>query len=117
MSEQDNGGGFFSGLVIGGLIGAAVGLLLAPRPGTETVRVIREKGTELRSKGEQIFTDDGHNFREIAEDVREIVREAVEEAREVIKDAVDQGREARDKATIELQHQFDQTRNGPPSTN
>ncbi|TFH01737.1 MAG: YtxH domain-containing protein [Calditrichales bacterium] len=32
----DNGGGFFKGFLFGGIIGAAVGILLAPKSGRET---------------------------------------------------------------------------------
>jgi gas vesicle protein len=38
------------GLLIGGLIGAGVGLLSAPRTGEDTRNMLRERGIELRDK-------------------------------------------------------------------
>jgi gas vesicle protein len=42
--------GFFSGLILGAVIGAAVALLYAPQPGTETRRVVKEKALEVKEK-------------------------------------------------------------------
>ena len=43
MSQNNEGAAFFAGLVIGGLIGAALALLLAPQSGEETRAQIRDK--------------------------------------------------------------------------
>jgi gas vesicle protein len=43
MMSRDSSEGFLAGLVVGALIGAAVALLYAPQPGTETRRVVKEK--------------------------------------------------------------------------
>ena len=49
MSERDGDlGSFLSGLMIGGLVGAAVAFLMAPQSGEETRTLIKEKGIELR---------------------------------------------------------------------
>jgi gas vesicle protein len=50
MSERDDLGSFLSGFFIGGFIGAAVALLVAPQSGEETRTLIKEKGVELRDK-------------------------------------------------------------------
>jgi gas vesicle protein len=36
MSDESKGAEFLAGLIIGGLIGAAAALLLAPQPGEDT---------------------------------------------------------------------------------
>jgi gas vesicle protein len=41
---------FLAGFVIGGLVGAATALLLAPQSGEETRTIIREKSIELKDK-------------------------------------------------------------------
>ena len=41
---------FLAGFVIGGLVGAATALLLAPQSGEETRTVIRDKSIELKDK-------------------------------------------------------------------
>jgi gas vesicle protein len=43
-------GTFFAGLIIGGLVGAATTLLLAPQSGEETRILIKEKSIELKDK-------------------------------------------------------------------
>ncbi|MGH2607283.1 MAG: YtxH domain-containing protein, partial [Anaerolineales bacterium] len=54
MSDRDSDfGAFFSGFVIGGLVGAAVALLMAPQSGEETRHMIRDKGIELKDQVEQ----------------------------------------------------------------
>ncbi|MBN1375075.1 MAG: YtxH domain-containing protein [Dehalococcoidia bacterium] len=41
--SKDSNAGFFTGLVIGALIGAAISLLYAPQSGVETRRVVKDK--------------------------------------------------------------------------
>jgi len=48
-----NGGGFFSGMVFGGLIGAAAALLLAPQSGATTRSLIRMRGQEFKDQVER----------------------------------------------------------------
>jgi gas vesicle protein len=50
MSDTEDLGSFLSGLIIGGLIGAAVALLLAPQSGEETRVLIRDKSIELKDR-------------------------------------------------------------------
>ena len=44
------GGEFLGGVVVGALIGAALGLMFAPQRGEETRQLIKEKGSELKEK-------------------------------------------------------------------
>lgn len=46
-------GAFLAGFVIGGLVGAATALLLAPQSGEETRTIIREKSIELKDKASE----------------------------------------------------------------
>jgi gas vesicle protein len=48
--NKDTGGRFFAGLILGAIIGAAVGLLYAPKPGTETRRLLKEKALSIKEK-------------------------------------------------------------------
>ena len=51
MSDSDSEfGAFLTGLVVGGLVGAAVALLFAPQSGEETRAIIKEKSIELKDK-------------------------------------------------------------------
>lgn len=53
MSDRSGGAEFFAGLVIGGLVGAALALLLAPQSGEETRAQIRDKGLEFKDRAEE----------------------------------------------------------------
>jgi len=48
--NRDTANGFFSGLLMGMVVGAAIGLLYAPQPGTETRRIVKEKASEIKEK-------------------------------------------------------------------
>jgi gas vesicle protein len=53
MNENNGGefGAFLAGFVIGGLVGAAAALILAPQSGSETRSQIAGKGQDLREAG------------------------------------------------------------------
>ncbi len=53
MAREENDldfGAFVLGAIVGGLVGAAVGLLFAPQSGEETRGLLRDKGIELRDR-------------------------------------------------------------------
>ena len=51
--SRSSGGEFFAGLILGGLVGAAVAILLAPQSGEETRAQIRDKGLEFKDRAEE----------------------------------------------------------------
>ena len=53
----NGGGGFALGLLVGGVIGAAAGLLLAPKPGAETRSEIMEMGETWRTRADSMAAD------------------------------------------------------------
>jgi gas vesicle protein len=56
MSDNDSDfGSFLAGFVIGGLVGAAVALIMAPQSGAETRSQITGKGREFVDSSEQRF--------------------------------------------------------------
>jgi len=48
--NRDSMDGFFAGLMMGAVIGAAVALLYAPQSGPETRRLVEEKALEIKEK-------------------------------------------------------------------
>lgn len=54
MTDRDGGAGFVTGLLFGGLLGFAAGILLAPKSGEETRAMIVERGEEWRDKAEEL---------------------------------------------------------------
>jgi len=53
MANNDNGGSFALGLLVGGIIGALIGMLLAPKPGAETRSELWERSELLRSRADE----------------------------------------------------------------
>jgi gas vesicle protein len=108
MGSQDGGGEFFAGLIVGGLIGAAMALLMAPQSGEETRAQIRDASLELkdranetiaeaREKAEAITADARRRAEEITADARKRGEEIVAEARkkaDEIQSTVPAGRKA-----------------------
>lgn len=70
MASEHGGPGFGTGLILGSVIGALAGLLLAPMPGEETRAQVRQRTAGLRQKAEELKTE-----------AKELVREAVIEGR------------------------------------
>jgi gas vesicle protein len=101
MTHHENDfGSFLSGMIIGGLIGAAVGLLLAPQSGEETRQVIREKSIELRDKAAETAEETrirleemGQQAKERADEIAHQVRDTIEEGRDRIETTIEQGKE------------------------
>ena len=54
MAKNDGGGSFAFGLIVGGLVGAAAALLLAPKKGSETRSDLLERSAAMRSRAEEI---------------------------------------------------------------
>ena len=50
MSERDAGSNFAIGLLIGAVVGVAIGFLYAPKAGRETRALLREKAGEIADK-------------------------------------------------------------------
>ena len=89
MSYENRGGDFIAGFIIGGLVGAAVSLLLAPSSGEETVAQLKDKSIELKERAAEPFggspeaggrdRKQGADGRERAEKTR--LQEAIQEGK------------------------------------
>ena len=90
MSNQESDfNAFLAGFLVGGLVGAAVALLMAPQSGEETRTVIRDRSIELKDLAA-----------ERAEQTRSQVTEKAEQAKEA---AASQAEVVREKATSTLE--------------
>jgi gas vesicle protein len=82
MSDRDGDfGAFLSGFVIGGLVGAAVALLMAPQSGEETRAMIRDKSIELKEQVEQTAADARAQAEQFAVDARTRAESIAKDAR------------------------------------
>jgi len=48
--SRDSMDGFFAGLMMGAVFGAAIALLYAPKSGPETRQLVKEKALEVKEK-------------------------------------------------------------------
>jgi len=78
MAEHDGGSNFIIGFLLGAAIGGTVALLYAPRPGSETRAMLREKLDVAREKA-----------RDIIEEAREKAGEIIADAKGEAKDIID----------------------------
>ncbi|MBE2199345.1 MAG: YtxH domain-containing protein [Anaerolinea sp.] len=95
MSENNGGdfGAFLAGFVIGGLVGAATALILAPQSGQETRSQLVDRSSSLRQASEERLQQyreaAGASLSETRERVQEVGGQVQEQARIVL----DTGRE------------------------
>ena len=69
MSSKNRSGRLVTGLIVGSLMGGAVGLILAPRSGRETQEVVKHKtGHYVGALGERLKTTSLTNGAEEQED-------------------------------------------------
>jgi gas vesicle protein len=81
MSDNNDFGTFFAGLIVGGLVGAAVALLLAPQSGEETRTLIHDKGIELKDRAVEYGQDTRARAVTALDDARARADQAMEEVR------------------------------------
>lgn len=82
MSDSTNDiGTFFVGFLIGGLVGAAVALLMAPQSGEETRVLIKDKGIELKDKAVESGQESLARAEKALEDARARADEAIVDLR------------------------------------
>lgn len=86
------GAGFVSGLLFGAAVGAALGVIFAPRAGADTRRQIAQSGGRLREGAVRTY-----------EHARDAGNAAVSKAR----DAFDRGREAFDRTRHDVEATVD----------
>ncbi|MFN2117788.1 MAG: YtxH domain-containing protein [Candidatus Promineifilaceae bacterium] len=90
MSNNDGGdfGSFLAGFVIGGLVGGAVALVLAPKSGAETRSQITGKGQELVDASEERYysavDSAGAYFQQAGERASQFGQDIEEQARIVL---------------------------------
>ncbi len=82
MNNTKTAGSFLAGTLVGGLIGAAVALLYAPRSGEETRTVIREKSVELKDKAVERGEEIVHRAEEVASQTKERLEATAQATRE-----------------------------------
>ncbi len=90
MAGKQGDGSFLMGFIVGGVVGVVAGLLLAPKPGSETRADLADYGEVVRERAE-----------EVAAQVRDRVGPAVESVRDAVGPVIEQmsGAGAKDDAS------------------
>jgi gas vesicle protein len=104
MSQQDTGvevGAFFAGVLIGGLVGAAVALLIAPQSGEETRKQLAKSSEDLRDRAQDVVEDARERAEATIADSRRRAERIIEEARERAEAMTEEARIRLEKATEE----------------
>jgi gas vesicle protein len=96
MGRED--GGFSAGTVLlsffmGGIIGAGVALLVAPRTGEETRKMIKDMAEEAKEKAESYY----EQAKEKASSYVEKGKDLIDKEKNIITKAVETGKEAYQK--------------------
>jgi|RhiMetdeSRZDD1v2_1073273.scaffolds.fasta_scaffold360793_2 gas vesicle protein len=78
-NEKLNGVSLF---VVGGLVGAALALILAPQSGKKTRRDIVRLGKRAKLESEKIQLEMSHAINDLVDDVSEKVQDGLERGRE-----------------------------------
>ena len=95
MSENESNdlGAFLAGFVIGGLVGAATALIMAPQSGQDTRSQLATKSSELRTVGGERI----HQYRDTAStlvaDTRTRAEETTSSLQEQVRIVLDTGKE------------------------
>ncbi|MHB1189748.1 MAG: YtxH domain-containing protein [Armatimonadota bacterium] len=91
-----------AGIGLGAIVGAAAGLLFAPKPGEETRESIMRAADQLKKRAEGVVSEFGTS----AEDLVQKSRELVESTRTRVQQAVESGRQAMSEKKEELEKEM-----------
>jgi len=82
--RSSNPAALFAGMMVGGLVGAGVALLTAPRSGEETRTIIRQKSIELKDLAADTIEETRARAGELAQTGKERVAEMTKRGQEAI---------------------------------
>jgi gas vesicle protein len=120
-SQGNEGASFFAGLVIGGLIGAALALLLAPQSGEETRAQIRDRSLEYKDRAEeglfearQRATEVGHRAQVQVAALQEKGKEALEKGKQSAAEVIEKGKQSATEALEKGKQAVSRNKDGSP---
>ncbi len=87
IEREDGGGSFLMGLLAGTVLGAGLGMLFAPKAGSETRRQLSEQANRLRSTATDTYSQ-----------ASEKIGQTYSQASEKVSQIVDRGKEAYERA-------------------
>ncbi len=100
---SDRAGDFLKGLFIGGLVGAVIGILYAPKSGKETREEIGKKAEELLAKAKEEYEQALEKSRKTYETAVSRLKKIEEVAREKVGELETKAGEMVDKGKVSLE--------------
>jgi gas vesicle protein len=96
--HHGRGGNVFGAFLFGGLVGAILGLLFAPRSGKETREILADRGQEYLDEAKDTYGDGRERLVEAYSTAKDVVsvkaveyKDRVGEVAEVVKEKIDEG--------------------------
>jgi len=105
-------GAFMAGFVIGGLVGAATALIMAPQSGEETRAQLASKGNELREAGVHQYETARVRVQDTTGQVQEQARIVLDEGKTKMTSALERSQEAAAAAQQEIASEGSTDSNG-----
>lgn len=109
MYDYRRGGSVFGAFLLGGLVGAVLGLLFAPRSGKETRELIADKAEEYWGEGVEMYETGKEKVVETYSAGKEKVAETYTVGKEKAAEATEQLKVRIDEARGKLQEQVGKT--------
>lgn len=94
-----------AGIGLGAIIGAAAGLLFAPKPGTEMREDVLKAAEDFKTKAEGVIGDLGNSVDELVVKSKELV----ETTKSRVQSAIESGKQAIAEKKADVEPEIDQT--------
>lgn len=115
--NDEKGSSFVLGFVFGGIIGAAIGLILAPKSGTETRHIIQHRSEEWRNRAEEMAANLSSQVSPAMETARDRVATAGQAVRERVEPAIETARERINRAEEQVSSRMRRSGDGDSGEN
>ena len=93
MASNKKGGSFLTGLLLGGFLGAILGILTAPKAGSDTRAQIAELSDVWRDRAEEMAAKMQEGVGPVVESVQDVVGPTTQGIKERVEPALDSVRE------------------------
>ncbi|PKQ21198.1 MAG: hypothetical protein CVT66_01745 [Actinobacteria bacterium HGW-Actinobacteria-6] len=110
MYDYRRGESILGAFLLGGVVGAVLGMLFAPRSGKENREFVAEKAKDYWGEGMEVYETGREKVSEVYETGREKVTGAYETGREKVSGAYETGREKATETAEELRVKIDAAR-------
>lgn len=98
LEREDGSSSFLMGLLAGTVLGAGLGMLFAPKPGSELRGQLGEQANRLRTSAAEGYNQATEKVSQGYQQATEKVSQGYQQATEKVSQMVDRGKEAYDRA-------------------